>query len=92
MPFLEAAAANGIYVMTSASIHQGHLAQGHTAAIRQALPAPSDAVRAIQFVRSTAGVGTALVGMGRPSHVEQNTEVVKLPPASPEAIRSLVLR
>jgi aryl-alcohol dehydrogenase-like predicted oxidoreductase len=83
--FLEAAMDNGLYVMTSASIHQGHLAQGHPPAVRDAFPdAPSDAVRAIQFVRSTAGVGTALVGMGRPEHVAENVRVAKLAPASPD--------
>jgi aryl-alcohol dehydrogenase-like predicted oxidoreductase len=40
----------------------------------------SDAQRAIQFVRSTPGVGTALVGMKRVAHVEENAALVKLPP------------
>lgn len=90
IPFLDAAIEQGLYVMASASIHQGHLAQGHPPAVRAAFPeAPSDAVRAIQFVRSTAGVGTALVGMGRPEHVAENVRVAKLSPASPDVAWNL---
>lgn len=91
VPFLDAASDHGLYVMTSASIHQGHLAQGHPPAVRAAFPdAPSDAVRAIQFARSTAGVGTALVGMGRPEHVAENIRVAKLPPAQADVVSNLV--
>lgn len=61
MSLLDAAADLGIYVMTSASIHQGKLA-----------PDPSAARAAIDWVRTRPGVGTALVGMGRPEHVDAN--------------------
>lgn len=88
--FLDAAAEHDLYVMTSASIHQGHLAQGHPPAVREAFAdAPTDAVRAIQFVRSTAGVGTALVGMGRPEHVAENLRVARIAPAAPAIARAL---
>jgi aryl-alcohol dehydrogenase-like predicted oxidoreductase len=90
VPFAEAALDQGLYVMTSASIHQGHLAQGHPPAVRAAFPeAASDAVRAIQFVRSTAGIGTALVGMGRPEHVAENLAVAAIAPAPPEVAQQL---
>jgi len=39
------------------------------------------AQRAIQFTRSTPGITTALVGMSRVAHVEENLEVAKMPPA-----------
>lgn len=44
-----------VYVMTSASIMQGKL---------------PDPAKALEFVRTTPGVGTALVGMKKPEHVE----------------------
>ena len=35
---------------------------------------------AIQFVRSTPGIGTALVGMKSLDHVEENARVARVPP------------
>ena len=40
----------------------------------------TDAQRAIQFVRSTPGVGAALVGMQRLAHVEENARLGRVPP------------
>src|SRR2546427_8396825 len=40
----------------------------------------SDAQRALQFVRSTPGIGTALVGMKSTAHVEENAAVARRPP------------
>jgi aryl-alcohol dehydrogenase-like predicted oxidoreductase len=37
----------------------------------------TDAMAAIQFVRSTPGVTTALVGMSQVSHVEENMRLAK---------------
>jgi aryl-alcohol dehydrogenase-like predicted oxidoreductase len=39
----------------------------------------TDAQRAIQFVRSTPGVTTALVGMSKRTHVEENMAVAAVP-------------
>jgi aryl-alcohol dehydrogenase-like predicted oxidoreductase len=39
----------------------------------------TEAQRSIQFVRSTLGVTTALVGMSNPSHVEENLQVAQKP-------------
>jgi aryl-alcohol dehydrogenase-like predicted oxidoreductase len=78
---LEAAAAHGIYVMTSASILQGRLARSLPAALREHVPdLETDAQRALQFVRSTPGVGTALVGMRRTAHVDENARVAQAAP------------
>jgi aryl-alcohol dehydrogenase-like predicted oxidoreductase len=41
----------------------------------------TDGQRALQFVRSTPGVTTALVGMKQPSHVEENLKIARVPPA-----------
>jgi aryl-alcohol dehydrogenase-like predicted oxidoreductase len=79
---LEAASRLGITVMCSASLYQGHLARGLPFEIRQALKGLStDAQRAIQFVRSTPGVTTALVGSAQRAHVEENLMTARVPPA-----------
>ncbi|MGH7390608.1 MAG: aldo/keto reductase [Candidatus Rokuibacteriota bacterium] len=68
---LEAARRLGVYVMASASVHQGHLTRGLPPLIGEYLPGlGSDAQRAVQFVRSTPGIGTALVGMKSVAHVD----------------------
>ena len=79
---IEAAGRLGITVMCSASILQAKLAQNLPAFIGAALTGlNTDAQRAIQFVRSTPGVTTALVGMSQRSHVEENLMVARIPPA-----------
>jgi aryl-alcohol dehydrogenase-like predicted oxidoreductase len=79
---LEACRRLGIYAMASASVYQGQLTRGLPAVIGQYLPGlASDAQRALQFTRSTPGLGTALVGMKRVAHVEENLGMAKTPPA-----------
>jgi aryl-alcohol dehydrogenase-like predicted oxidoreductase len=79
---LQAAERLGVYVMTSASILQGKLARNLPPALSQVLEGlGTDAQRALQFVRSTPGVGTALCGMRRVAHVEENALLVSVPPA-----------
>jgi len=78
---LEAARRLGIYVMVSASIYQGQLSRNLPAVLDENLPGlTTDAQRAIQFVRSTPGVGTALVGMRRVAHVEENAALARVAP------------
>lgn len=70
----------GITVMCSASMLQAKLAQNLPPFVAQALKGPStDAQRAIQFVRSTPGVTTALVGMSQRLHVDENMAVAAVP-------------
>jgi aryl-alcohol dehydrogenase-like predicted oxidoreductase len=52
----------------------------------------TDAQRAVQFARSTPGIGTALVGMKQVSHVEENLRVLTVPLLDPEDIDRLVPR
>ncbi|MBI3625794.1 MAG: aldo/keto reductase [Candidatus Rokubacteria bacterium] len=79
----EAARRLGIYVMVSASIYQGQLARNLPPILAEHLRGlATDAQRAIQFVRSTPGVGTALVGMKRIAHVEENAALAKLAPVA----------
>ncbi len=80
---LEAAEAFSITAIASGSILQGQVARGLTEAIRDPLGSlASDAQTGIQFVRSAPGITTALVGMSRVAHVEENLELVKVEPAS----------
>lgn len=81
MSLLEAATALEITVMSSASILQGRVAQGLPDTITEPLGSlATDALNAIQFVRSTPGVATALVGMSHPEHVEENLTLVSVEP------------
>jgi aryl-alcohol dehydrogenase-like predicted oxidoreductase len=80
---LEAARALGVAVVASASLSQGKVAQGLPAHIREPLGSlATDALTAIQFVRSTPGVATALVGMSQSSHVEENLQLARVAPAA----------
>ncbi len=87
---LEAARALGVTVMASASILQGKAARDLTPAIREPLGSlASDALTAIQFTRSTPGITTALVGMSRRAHVEENLQLARLEPARPAQYQQL---
>jgi len=78
---LEAATRLGVYVMASASVYQGQLTKNLPPVVAQFLPGlQTDAQRALQFVRSTPGIGTALVGMKSVEHVEENAAVTGVSP------------
>jgi aryl-alcohol dehydrogenase-like predicted oxidoreductase len=87
---LEAARRFGVYVMASASVYQGQLTRGLPPVVGEYLPGlASDAQRAIQFVRSTPGIGTALVGMKSVRHVDENAGVALTPPVPWEQFQRL---
>jgi aryl-alcohol dehydrogenase-like predicted oxidoreductase len=84
---VEAANAFGITTIASGSLLQAQVARGLPEAIREALGSlATDAQTGIQFVRSAPGVTTALVGMSRIAHVEENLELVSVEPASADAL------
>jgi aryl-alcohol dehydrogenase-like predicted oxidoreductase len=87
--FLEAAKALGLYVMASAAIFQGQLTRALPDQIREGLGAGTDAQRSIQFVRSTPGMGTALIGMKQADHVRENLAVAARAPLSYEQFATL---
>ena len=73
LPAVEAAAALGLSVVTSAPLMQGQLAQGLPAAVHELFPAlETDAQRALAFARSVPGIATTLVGMKHSAHVVEN--------------------
>jgi aryl-alcohol dehydrogenase-like predicted oxidoreductase len=87
---LDAARHLGLYVMASAPVLQGRLAQGLPAEFSDLVPGlATDAQRAIQFVRSTPGIGTALVGMKSLAHVEENAAVAAVAPLAGEQVKRL---
>lgn len=87
---LEAASALGITVMASASILQGRVASGLPEKIREPLGAlATDAQTGIQFARSAPGITTALVGMSRRTHVDENLQLVRVEPTLPEEFMKL---
>jgi aryl-alcohol dehydrogenase-like predicted oxidoreductase len=89
IPVMQAAEQLGLYVMTSASILQGKLSRNLPPALAQVLDGlRTDAQRALQFVRSTPGVGTALCGMRSLAHVEENAGLVSMPPVPSERLFS----
>lgn len=80
----------GVTVIASASMMQTRLARGLPAQIRTALGSlQTDAQTAIQFVRSTPGITTALVGMSRVEHVEENLALVQVEPVGEESFSQL---
>ena len=87
---LDAARHLGVYVMASASVMQGQLAQNLPAELAALLPGlQTDAQRSIQFVRSTPGIGTSLVGMKSVAHVEENAGVARVPPLGGDQVKRL---
>jgi aryl-alcohol dehydrogenase-like predicted oxidoreductase len=85
LSLLEAAKALGVTVVASASIMQGRVARDLPEHVREPLGSlDTDAQTAIQFVRSTPGVTTALVGMSRAAHVEENLGLARIAPARAE--------
>lgn len=89
---MEAAAALDITLVGSASLLQGQVAQNLPAFVADALGLGNDAERALQFARSAPGITTALVGMSRTVHVDANSAVVAVAPATLEEFSKLFQR
>jgi aryl-alcohol dehydrogenase-like predicted oxidoreductase len=87
---VEAAQRLGIKVIASGSILQGQVARGLPEAIRRALGSlATDAQTGIQFVRSAPGITTALVGMSKVEHVEENLQLARIEPVPAARLMSL---
>ena len=92
IPMVEAANKLGITLMASASMLQGQLSRGLPSFVTNALGMKNDAERALQFVRSTPGIATALVGTSRVEHVRANLAVAGASPASQDQFSRLFER
>lgn len=86
---IQAAHQLGVYCMASHSLLKGNLAQASAETVEQALPDLSPVRRGIQFNRSTPGLGTTLVGLSTPEHLEDVLAVAKLEPLGKQAFLSM---
>jgi aryl-alcohol dehydrogenase-like predicted oxidoreductase len=89
---MEAAGELDVTLVASASLLQSQLAHNLPDFVAQALGLENDAQRALQFVRSSPGIATALVGMSRVEHVRENTKLVAVAPATEAQYRQLFNR
>ncbi len=90
MSVVQAANALGVTVMASGSMLQTRVLRGIPEAVTRSLGSLSTAAQtAIQFVRSAPGVTTALVGMSRVEHVDENLQLVSVDPLNEAQLRSL---
>jgi aryl-alcohol dehydrogenase-like predicted oxidoreductase len=89
---METASDLGITLIASASLFQGQVARNLPPFVAQALGLQNDAERALQFVRSSPGITTALVGMSHPEHVRANARLVGVPPATVDEFSKLFSR
>ncbi len=92
MTIMEASEELNITLIASASLLQGQVASNLPEFVGEALGLDSDAERALQFVRSSPGITTALVGMSREEHVRANAKLVAVPPATIDQFSRLFSR
>ena len=90
VPVLQVARAHGMLVFASASLLQQKLTEDLPEETHAWFPGlEKDAQRAIQFVRSTPGITSALVGMSRREHVAENLGTAQTPPLNLEQFRAI---
>jgi aryl-alcohol dehydrogenase-like predicted oxidoreductase len=89
---MEAAGELDITLIASASLLQGQVARNLPKFVVEALGLENDAERALQFVRSSPGITTALVGMSRVEHVKANARLVGVAPATVDEFTKLFSR
>src|SRR5258706_5937414 len=92
VPMVEAANKLGISLVASATMLQGQFSRGLPPFVIAPLGLQNNPDRALQFVRSTPGISTALVGMSRVEHVGANLSLVAVPPASKDQFSKLFER
>src|ERR1700751_3278201 len=92
LTIMEAAEELNITLIASASLLQGQVVSNLPSFVADALGLESDAERALQFVRSSPGNTTALVGMSREQHVLANARLVRIPPATIDQFSQLFSR
>ena len=90
---IQAAHQLGVYLMASHSLFKGHLAKQAMDPVQQAMPMlQNHAQRALQFNRSTPGVGTALAGISTPAHLQDMLAVTRVPPLEKTAYLQMYQR
>jgi len=86
---MEAASDLDITLIASGSLLQGQVTKNLPGFVAEALGLNNDAERALQFVRSSPGITTALVGMSRMEHVKANTRLVGIAQATVDEFTKL---
>ncbi len=82
-----------VYVMASHALAKGHLAGQCVDSVYAALPQLANhAQRALQFNRSTPGVGTSLVGISSPAHLDDLLAVARIAPLAKTAYLQMYQR
>ena len=77
-------------VMSSAALLQARLLNQIAEPLRAKFNGlATDAQRCLQFARSTPGITTALTGMSRVAHVEENLATACVPPLTSEEYQAL---
>jgi aryl-alcohol dehydrogenase-like predicted oxidoreductase len=89
---MEAASELNITLVASASLLQGQVARNLPGFVAEALGLEDDAQRSLQFVRSSPGITTALVGMSHIEHVRANAKLVGVAPATVDQFSKLFTR
>jgi aryl-alcohol dehydrogenase-like predicted oxidoreductase len=92
VPMVQAVRALGLTLVASAALLQGQLSRRLPPFVASALGLENDAERALQFVRSTPGITTALIGMSRVEHARANLRLASVAPASQEEFSKLFER
>ncbi|MGH8671411.1 MAG: hypothetical protein ACREUA_05155, partial [Burkholderiales bacterium] len=78
---LQAAFQLKVYAMASHTLHKGRLADQCVDGVLQALPQMRNHTqRTLQFNRSTPGLGTSLVGISAPAHLDDLLDVSRCAP------------
>jgi aryl-alcohol dehydrogenase-like predicted oxidoreductase len=88
---LSTAGSLGIAVAGSATLSQARLTRDLPDFVSGILGMKNSAGNAIQFARSTAGLTTSLIGMGRKEHVIANLEPARFPPTPAEEWNKLFM-
>ncbi|MEM9491823.1 MAG: aldo/keto reductase, partial [Myxococcota bacterium] len=88
---LQAAGELGLYPMASNALH-GAAAEYEMDAETRALlgPVVTDAQVGLQWARSLPGLGTALAGMRRSAHIEENCQVLQIPLAPADVVTAFL--
>jgi aryl-alcohol dehydrogenase-like predicted oxidoreductase len=92
LTIMEAAEELNVTLIASASLLQGQVASNLPSFVADSLGLQSDAERALQFVRSSPGITTALVGMSKEQHVIANAKLAAVPPATLDQFSRLFSR
>ncbi len=86
----EAAEKLGIYTYISAPLMQGRLLRPVSEEVIHRFKVKKTSHVPLQFVRSTPGVGTVLIGMSKKEHLLENLEIEEVPPLSSEEINQII--